>query len=310
MKWINFINDYLTFSRRLRIGIFVVASLIALAFIAPRFLSKNPAPPSNPTDTTWITALKKLEIKQSKNQQNSDNDSGNVSFYQYDRTKSTYSNVSYGELFFFDPNSISRQGWEKLGLRDKTINTIQNFIAKGGHFYKKEDLKKIYGLRKEEYERLAPYVQIKTITSFENAEQKENKVVYTFIDINGADTSMLIALPGIGSKLAARIINFRNSLGGFYSIEQIKETYGLPDSTFQKIKSRLNLNKEAIKKININTATIDELKTHPYIKYTLANAIIAYRNEHGPFLKVEDIKKIVVITEETFEKISPYLSIQ
>ena len=111
------------------------------------------------------------------------------------------------------------------------------------------------------------------------------------IDINTADTSAFISLPGIGSKLAARIVNFRDKLGGFYSIDQVGETFGLPDSTFQKIKQYLKLENTSIKKININTATVDELKAHPYIKYSVANPIIAYRNEHGPFFKSGRYKK-------------------
>jgi competence ComEA-like helix-hairpin-helix protein len=65
-----------------------------------------------------------------------------------------------------------------------------------------------------------------------------------------------------------------------------------------------------VKKININTATIDELKAHPYIKYNLANPIVAYRNEHGSFSKIEDIKKVMAVTEEIYKKIAPYLSLQ
>jgi competence ComEA-like helix-hairpin-helix protein len=112
---------------------------------------------------------------------------------------------------------------------------------------------------------------------------------FSIIDVNNADTTAFISLPGIGSKLAARIITFREKLGGFYSVEQIGETYGLPDSTFQKIKQWLKLDNLSVKKININTATVDEMKAHPYIKYGLANPIVAYRNEHGAFSKIEDI---------------------
>ena len=160
---------------------------------------------------------------------------------------------------------------------------------------KLEDLQKVYGLRKNEYERLAPYAKIQTDlkeTRFENfpksnTGKSESNYKSTFhnssIDINTADTTAFIALPGIGSKLATRIVNFRDKLGGFYTIEQVKETFGLPDSTFQKIKQYLKLENSTIRKININTATIDELKTHPYIKYVLANPIVAYRNAHGSF---------------------------
>jgi len=92
-------------------------------------------------------------------------------------------------------------------------------------------------------------------------------------------------------------------------VAQVGETFGLPDSTFQKIKQYLKLENTSIKKININTATVDELKLHPYIRWGLANPIIAYRNEHGPFLKVEDLKKVMAVTEEIYNKMAPYLSL-
>ncbi len=199
-------------------------------------------------------------------------------------------------MFYFDPNTLSKEGWEKLGLREKTIQTIQNYIGKGGHFKKPEDLQRVYGLHKDEYERLAPYIKIEPGSSenekpflTENKNASEAKPDFTktsrfsIIDINKADTSAFISLPGIGSKLAARIVNFRDKLGGFYTVEQVRETFGLPDSTFQKIRQYLVLENNSVKKININTATIDELKAHPYIKYNIANPIIAYRNQHGPF---------------------------
>jgi competence ComEA-like helix-hairpin-helix protein len=84
----------------------------------------------------------------------------------------------------------------------------------------------------------------------------------------------------------------------------------LPDSTFQKIKQYLKADNNAVRKININKVTVDELKTHPYIKYNLANPLVAYRNEHGPYTKVEDIKKVMAVTDEIYNKITPYLIVE
>ncbi len=92
-----------------------------------------------------------------------------------------------------------------------------------------------------------------------------------------------------------------------YSVSQVAETYGVPDSTFQKIRPQLQCNNAAVKKININEANVDELKSHPYIKYALANVIINYRKQHGNFKSIEDIRQIDIITEEVFKKIAPYL---
>ncbi|MEO7045836.1 MAG: helix-hairpin-helix domain-containing protein, partial [Ferruginibacter sp.] len=127
---------------------------------------------------------------------------------------------------------------------------------------------------------------------------------------NEADSTAYIDLPGIGPSFARRIINFRNRLGGFYSIDQVAETFGLPDSTFQKIKPYLQLSNEPVKKININTASMEELKAHPYIRWQLANLIIQYKTQHGPYKKIDDIKKIMVVDEDTFNKVAPYLAVE
>ncbi len=140
-------------------------------------------------------------------------------------------------------------------------------------------------------------------------EKKQTEYLPKTIDINTADTTAFIALPGIGNKLANRIVEFRNKLGGFYKVEQVAETYALPDSTFQKIKSRLTISTIAVQQININTATVDELKSHPYIRYYIANAIVQYRNQHGNFLAADDLKKITLITDSAFNKMLPYLKV-
>lgn len=320
MGWKKISTDYFTFSRKDRIAILVLAVLIVVVIFAPTVISRPTSKSANTPDTAWMTALKKLEAKQEENNDRFTNraNSDNSGDYQYDRSDKEYFNRSKGELFYFDPNTLAADGWKKLGLRDKTVKTIQNYLAKGGHFYKPEDLSKIYGLFEDEYARLEPYIRIEgkkiantsTIANETSLPPAGKTERYKIIDVNTADTSAFISLPGIGSKLAARIVNFRDKLGGFYAISQVAEIYGLPDSTFQKIKQYLRLDNAFIKKININTASVDELKAHPYIRYTLANPIVAYRNEHGIYTRLEDIKRLMVITEDVYTKIAPYLSVQ
>jgi competence ComEA-like helix-hairpin-helix protein len=128
------------------------------------------------------------------------------------------------------------------------------------------------------------------------------------VDINAADTTAFIALPGIGSKLANRIVGFREKLGGFYSVNQIAEVYGLSDSVFQQIKPLLQCDAGIIQKININTAGINELKAHPYIKYQVGNAVIQYRLQHGNFVDMDDLKQVHLVTDDLLQKLSPYIS--
>jgi competence ComEA-like helix-hairpin-helix protein len=319
MGWKDRVAEYLQFTRRDRIAIITLLLLILVIFFLPVFIPPKRPSPRAITDTAWISALKQAEQKEAANSSKGKYEEDNPAVYQYDRRGDQY-NRPKGELFYFDPNKLSAEEWKKLGLRDKTIQTILNYLHKGGEFRKPADLERIYGLFPDEYERIAPYIRIgptgetnryKDVAK--DTQQQKQRVFtsrYTIVDINSADTTAFIALPGIGNRLAARIINFRDKLGGFYSIDQVRETFGLPDSVFQKIKQYLKLENIITRKINLNTATVDELKAHPYIRWVLAKPIIAYRDEHGPFTKVEDLKKIMAVTDDLFEKIHPYLSIE
>lgn len=313
MKWTEFLRDYFTFTRKERIGLLVVTLLVVAIWIFPK-ASRPRSSKTIPPDTSWITAARNLI----RTTNNSDSQPDNIDNLALNKPLTERPSESIAEPFYFDPNSLPPDSWKKLGIRDKTISTIQNYLRKGGHFYKAEDLSKIYGMRPDEYVRIEPYIRIASTNRVEQqiSEKFESKheIVpdrpkYTVININTADTSAFVVLPGIGNKLASRIVNFREKLGGFYSVDQIGETYGLPDSTFQKIKPFLKLETNLVKKFNVNTATKDEMKAHPYIKWNLANAIVEYRNQHGNFSSLEDIKKISLITAEVFDKIKFYLTL-
>jgi competence protein ComEA len=311
MQWKEAIKGYLGFGKRDRIGVITVVLLIGIIYALPYlFVKKNEPFPAKQT-SVLIKAMDTLTAKQKENHyQKESNDNNNDYQYQPSQTKSFAS----GELFQFDPNTLSVEDWEKLGLSKKTSETIEKYRSKGGKFYKPEDIKKIWGMPEGFYERVKDYI---VIVSVQNNYQQNNfeKSTYTkperkvvIVNINEADTSAFVALPGIGSKLAARIVNFRDKLGGFYSVDQVGETYGLHDSTFQRIKSSLRLG-GSVKKLNVNTSSKDELKIHPYIKWNLANAIVEYRNQHGVFKSLDDLKNIAVINEANFKKIVHYLSL-
>ena len=218
-------------------------------------------------------------------------------------------------LFDFDPNTLSVEGWQRLGVSEKTISTIQKYLSKGGKFYKSTDISNIYGLSESLSSLLIPHVKIERIfpkqankKSF--FDSRKNAFSNTIIDINLADSAALDKLPGIGAKLSARILSFRNQLGGFYSLDQLGEVYGLVDSVYQKIKSSLVIPNPIPRKININKVSFDELAAHPYVRYKLAKAIIQFRTQHGEYHEVADIKKIVLIDEDVFNKLVHYFSVE
>lgn len=309
------VKDYFTFSKRERTGGLVLVILIGIIFLLPEFLprTKNLAGVEVLDDFTKAADSIRRETTESTSTDRQE--------YRFKEHANDYrENVEReksGRLFHFDPNTISQEDWLALGVSRRTAETIGKFLSKGGSFKQPEDIGKIYGLSRAQYDRLLPYVQIKvpsTIGTKRNNFQPRDPTTKPFgldkmmIDINSADTSMLIALPGIGSKLANRIINFRDKLGGFYSIDQVKEVYGLPDSTYQLIRPFFTLH-SAVKKIDINTATTEQLKAHPYLKWNLANAIVNYRTQHGLFEKLDDLLKIDIITPETLDRLRPYFAI-
>ncbi|RFM34922.1 ComEA family DNA-binding protein [Chitinophaga silvisoli] len=127
------------------------------------------------------------------------------------------------------------------------------------------------------------------------------------IDINRADSTAWESLKGIGPVLAARIIRFRDKLGGFYAISQIRETYGLPDSTFNKIQPYLRLNAVSLKKLDLNSADEQTLAQHPYIRYKLARLIVLYRSNNGPFSQATDLLGIPLVDDSIYRKIEHYI---
>lgn len=318
MGWKTFAREYLTFSRKERIGLIAIVILIFAIWIFPKLVDSSKTKPVT-TEASWIIAARKLQRTAEDSGSSHKLREENVDDLVPDKpARKPFTNSKSG-LFYFDPNSLSKGGWKSLGIREKTILTIQKYLDKGGHFYRAEDLKKIYGLHPADYANLEPYVRIertsknsypdKAKPGFNKNPSLNEDTKHHLIDINSSDTSAFIELPGIGSKLAVRIVSFRDKLGGFYSIDQIGETYGLPDSTFKKIKPFLKLENISLRKINVNTATKNEMKTHPYLKWNLANAIVEYRNQHGAFSTLDELKQISVMRDDIFNKVKFYITL-
>jgi DNA uptake protein ComE-like DNA-binding protein len=133
---------------------------------------------------------------------------------------------------------------------------------------------------------------------------------YQVVELNSADTTLLKTLPGIGSGYAARIFNYRMKLGGFYSKLQLFEIKGMDSLRFSGIEPYIDINPWLVRKININTATFEQMSSHPYISNNVAISLINYRNRHGKFLVIEDVMKSELVDEELFSKLAPYLTTQ
>jgi competence protein ComEA len=210
----------------------------------------------------------------------------------------------------FDPNRLDVKRWQTLGLSLKQAQSVMNYVNKGGQFFKKEDVKKMYTINAALYARLEPFIKISP------TELAEHRLTYTkrpvkelqVFDINTADTLQLQEIRGVGPAFARRIAMYRARLGGFYKLSQLLEVYGLDSLKFEEIKGQLRLGITELRQININTAAFEDLKNHPYLKYKQANAIIQYRKQHGKYSSFADLKKVAILPAETLDNLAPYFS--
>lgn len=219
--------------------------------------------------------------------------------------------------FPFNPNTASLSDFDSLGFPEFLAQRIQNYRIKNGKFKIKSDLLRIYGMDSAFYNSIEPFIQLPEQIDPNSKYQKTEPPVLAKkepmperFDINAADSTQLTKIYGIGAKLSARIINYRNKLGGFVSIDQIREVYGLDTIVVKRIQEKYFVDASyQPRKIILNQATEKELSNHPYIKYALAKAITTYRFQHGNFTSVEDMKKIALVDEAFYNKIVPYLSL-
>ena len=226
--------------------------------------------------------------------------------------------VKHRQRFYFDPNTLDEAGWASMGLPERSIRTIAHYRSKGGTFRRKEDLLRIYGLAPALADELLPYVRITSTAGNKDTGRQPTTAFDTRfpfkggkripeLNINTADSMQWEALPGIGPVLAARIVKFRDRLGGFYAVAQVRETFGLPDSTFNKIQPYLRLPTVSLKKLDLNQTDEKSLAQHPYIRYKLARLIVLYRSNHGPFRQSEDLLGIPLVDDSIYRKIEHYI---
>jgi competence protein ComEA len=217
------------------------------------------------------------------------------------------------ELFAFDPNHASKEELMGLGFSKSLAARIVNYRLKGGKFLVKNDLLKIYGMDSLLFKKLIPFIILPEAISKEKFAQKteiKEKPFAVKFDLNKADTSQLIKIYGIGQKLSLRIIAYRDKLGGFISQSQLNEVYGLDSVVVKELLSKSFIEKGFYpRQVNINNGTEKDLGAHPYIKYKLAKAIVAYRAQHGPFASIDDLKKITILDEITFLRMKPYVTV-
>jgi len=212
-------------------------------------------------------------------------------------------------------NTIDSAGLKILtGFQGKLCGQLLKYRYSVGGFTSWDQVGKTYNLTPEMFSTLKEkcFLGEKSPTSKPTAQYTSaangSSSYKKKIDINSADSAAFEALPGFGGYSAAKIVSERDAIGGFHSIEQVGEVYGIKPEFFEMAKPYLELKTQPVlKKINVNTATEQTLANHPYIRYTLAKRIVNYRNEHGSFANFLSLQKIQGVESQTWDKLQPYL---
>lgn len=207
-------------------------------------------------------------------------------------------------LFMFDPNVLPVDSLVLLGFPEKIAQRLDNYRAKGGRFFIRGDVKKIYGISEELYLSIEPYIMLPDT----HATVSEKN---TRIDINAVTERGLEEVPEIGSVLAGRIIRYRKLLGGFVSLNQLDEVYQLEGSVLFELKTRGFVQKDFIpKRLSVNLATAEELMKHPYISSQLAEDIVRFREINGAIESEKLLASFKSVDKGNFEKLISYLDFQ
>lgn len=297
----NFLNNYFGFNKQQRNGLFILISISVVLLIArlvyPLFIKPDPM---------LLLNLPLVERKL---------DGASRTFSLSKNTHYT-TRKKEPQLFVFDPNTVALDQLLELGFKEKTAQVFLKFRSKGFVFKEKKDLQKVYGIHADFYRVLEPYILIKDLPSVKPAEKTEfakttekplNKTVPARVELNSADSLSLVSLEGIGAGYAKRILKYRALLGGFISVEQLKEVYGFNDVLYEKVKDNCYVNVAAITKLNLNKDEFKVINKHPYLSYELTRNIFDWRRTTS--INATNLKDI--LNDPTlYQKLLPYLTFE
>lgn len=229
-----------------------------------------------------------------------------------------YAVASAVRLTTFDPNTADSTQLLALGLAPWQVRNIYRYRAKGGVYRTKADFARLYGLTAQKYKELEPYIRIEG--DFRPAAEVYGKRTVTaavrdtlrypvkikpgeHIVLNTADTSALKRVPGIGSGFARAIVSYGRRLGGYVSVEQLREIGNFPESAI----AYFVVKHPVVKRLNLNKLSLSSLRKHPYIGFYQARAIIEYRRVHGKISSLNDLKLCKDFTPEALSRLRPYV---
>lgn len=213
--------------------------------------------------------------------------------------------------FPFNPNTMTEEEGRRMGLTDRQVRNIINYRDKGGKFYSKNDLAKLYTISEEDFAQLEPYIVLpevarkeytkpktETKEKQEVTEEKKTSKPIPVVDLNTVDSATLVELPQIGSYTAARIVVYREKLGGFIKKEQLLEVKGVDEARYNVVEPYIKIGEASVTKIDVNRADFKTLVNHPYLNYNQVKRIFNQREKRG---MIKDWAQLEVLLKDEGE---------
>jgi len=258
--------SYFHFSRGKKIGVVVLSSLIVILVVLLNVNNHVVLP--NPFG----------EVVETNYDLQSTDTINNSSFESHVNNKNNFKVESSS----FNPNELDKEGWETKGFSSKQATSIVNYHEKFGPFNSAADVEKIYVISEDKFNEIEPFMV------FDNSNQAKKEK----INVNTANSEELESIHGIGAYYAKKIMDYRDDLGGFLSINQFEEIGDLRDESITALIENVIIDTDRINKIEINSIPKNELKTHPYFKdWAVVTSIIKKRDR-------EKISSLLFLKEE------------
>ena len=297
----EFLRRWFAFSKGERVAIVTILALILLLILACLFRpSRKSLSDASLHDLDSLLALRQAAIELQQQQQ-----------------AEKPQEVTELHPFPFNPNTITEEEWLQMGLTDRQVRSIMNYKAKGGRFYSKSDVEKLYAISEEEYAQLEPFIVLPEVargnTSKPTAKKQESqalddkpkpeKKAIPVVDLNTVDSTTLVELPRMGGYMASRIIAFREKLGGFVEVEQLRDVKGLDSTRFVAMQPYLLIGDAETRRIDVNRADFKTLVSHPYLSYEQVKRIFRQRETRG---MIKDWAQLEALLKEVGE-VNPLL---
>ncbi|MCE2683181.1 MAG: ComEA family DNA-binding protein [Flavobacteriia bacterium] len=286
-------NDDLYISKRNRQGVYVLIGICLIVVFIPRLIDSFTPEQTILIESEEIAQLKKAFREKEVN---------NIRISDHQRRFRV-------PPMKFNPNDYSLKEWMYLGLTKKQANVVLKFTKHG--IQSNEELSRIFVISESLFQLIKDSTVYPTTVLFSRLQNSEasKKEKFKPIEINAASQSDIESIPGIGPFYAKNILRYRDRLGGFVRKEQLLEVWKMEEIKYLEIKEFIVVDPQSVNKIKLNTASADELKSHPYLNWNIANSLIKIRERKGGFKSVEEIKESLLVDEDLFNKLNPYVSL-